>query len=48
MAHVGEMVYAFGGHPTCTTENSCHQEGLDNVSAFHDIKYPNVFVMVKN
>lgn len=51
-AHVGERVYAFGGHPTCsmkadTAKPDCVGVALDSVWGYMDVDYPEVYAVVK-
>jgi hypothetical protein len=51
-AHVGERVYAFGGHPTCSskadsTKASCVGIALPTVYGYFDVQYPDAYAVVK-
>lgn len=51
-AHVGERVYVFGGHPTCTSKQDeakqqCLKVALNTVWGYFDMQHPDVYAVVK-
>lgn len=52
-AHVGDRVYVFGGHPTCSSKLDafkfeCVKVALDTVYGYFDVRYPDVYAVVDN
>mmetsp|Transcript_34146 Transcript_34146/g.75744 ORF Transcript_34146/g.75744 Transcript_34146/m.75744 type:complete len:448 (-) Transcript_34146:647-1990(-) len=53
MAADGELLYAFGGHPTCNSELSnvtqnCYGVALSTILGYYDVNYPPIYAVVKN
>jgi hypothetical protein len=53
-AHVGEMVYVFGGAPTCSSvlqgdgdKPACLKVALNSTWGYFDIKYPEVYYSIQ-